>query len=116
MKRGVSIVTLVLLMCSLLVSPAFADRIICDPYPTGQSNTPDNTKTSKDGGATWITNPMETVTGGVRCNIPVTGDDYKTVKYAIKACQGEVLCSEASPFDPVLSIPGKPTGLRLSKD
>jgi len=102
-------------MCSLLVSPAFADRIICDPFPSGQANTPDSTQTSKDDGTTWVTHPMESVTGGMRCNIPVTGDDYRTVKYLIKACQG-VLCSDTSPFDPALSIPGKPTGLKLSKD
>lgn len=115
MKRGVSIITFVLLMCIFTVSMAFGDRLICDPYPIGQANTPETTMTSKDNGTTWVTNPMESVAGGVRCNIPVTGDDYRTVKYLVKVCQG-VLCSDTSPFDPALSIPGKPTGLKLSKD
>jgi len=104
----------VVLALLFLVNVARAERIVSDPWITGTDNLPETCEMAKNGGS-FISFPVETVAEGVRCSIPVTGDDYKTVQYAIKACKG-VLCSSTVPFVPGNLIPRDPSGLKLLKN
>ena len=101
----------VVLALLFLVNVARAERIVSDPWITGTDNLPETCEMAKNGGS-FISFPVETVAEGVRCSIPVTGDDYKTVQYAIKACKG-VLCSSTVPFGFTKAVPTAPAGLRL---
>ena len=104
----------VVLALLFLVNVARAERIVSDPWITGTDNLPETCEMAKNGGS-FISFPVETVAEGVRCSIPVTGDDFKTVVYSIKACKG-VLCSNAIPFEPGKDIPRDPSGLKLLKN
>lgn len=101
----------VVLALLFLVNVARAERIVSDPWITGTDKLPETCEMAKNGG-NFSSFPVETVTNGVRCSIPVTGDDFKTVVYSIKACKG-VLCSNAIPFEPGKDIPRDPSGLKL---
>ena len=104
----------VVLALLFLVNVARAERIVSDPWISGVGNLPETCEMAKNGGS-FISFPVETVAEGVRCSIPVTGDDFKTVVYSIKACKG-VLCSNAIPFEPGKDIPRDPSGLKLLKN
>ncbi len=108
------LIILALALLILSATPSLADRIISDSWISGVDNLPETCEMAKNGGS-FISFPVETVVEGVRCSIPVTGDDYKTVQYAIKACKG-VLCSNTVPFVPGNLIPREPLGLKLLKN
>jgi len=105
------LILIIMMVIVLLAAPARADRLVSDPYPTGQPATPDNCQISRNGGAYTTCSPMEAVTGGVRCTCTTTGDNYATITYSVKACQG-LLCSAATPFVPADHTPAAP-GLHL---
>lgn len=102
---------LALVIVMMIVSLALADRLVSDPYAIGNDKTPDGCQIQKGAGAYTACSAMENVAGGVRCSCPTTGDNYATITYNVKACQG-LLCSVPTPFNPADHTPAGP-GLHL---
>lgn len=101
--RVINILLLALFWAMIVFGLARADRLVSDPYPI-DAKTPDSCQLSKNGGAFAPCSAMETVTGGVRCSCTTTGDNYATITYSAKACQG-LLCSTPTPFVPADHTP-----------